>query len=81
MNKTIYTLTARGHSKKIKMAIERSKQMKLHLCCNQLKHAWEVRNEKEEVIFEGALNHCELFLNIRGQMEVKNESNNSSTTD
>lgn len=27
--------------------------MKYHLCCNQLKHVWEVRNSEEEVIFNG----------------------------
>lgn len=33
--------------------------MKYHLCCNQLKARWEVRDSKENVLFYGELAEAE----------------------
>ena len=35
----------------------------LHLCCNQLKHYWEIMNKKNVVIFTGSLKQCQEYLN------------------
>lgn len=41
--------------------------MKLHLCCNQKLMRWEVRNDREEVLFSGTLEQCKARMEIVGQ--------------
>ena len=38
--------------------------MEYHLCCNQLKYCWEIRNKNEEVIFKGDYKEVEKEFNI-----------------
>ena len=36
--------------------------MKYHLCCNQLKDCWEVRDKKEHVLFSGSLEEANKYI-------------------
>lgn len=38
--------------------------MKYHLCCNQNNYTWEVRDEKENVVYSGKLFECEVYKEI-----------------
>ncbi|MGN9163460.1 hypothetical protein [Clostridium sulfidigenes] len=37
-------------------------KIKYHLCCNQFKGCWEVRDEQEKVLFSGSLSESEYYL-------------------
>lgn len=45
--------------------------MKYHLCCNQVKYCWEVRDSKEAVIFSGSLKEAEQYINNLNGRENK----------
>ncbi|MEN8433938.1 hypothetical protein [Clostridium septicum] len=47
--------------------------MQYHLCCNQLKGSWEVRNSKEEVIYNGTLKEASDCINglVKENMGVR----------
>lgn len=36
--------------------------MKYHLCCNQVRGLWEVRNPKEEVVYNGTLEEASNYI-------------------
>lgn len=33
-----------------------------HLCCNQLKSCWEVRDHEEKVVFKGTYNEANRYM-------------------
>lgn len=45
--------------------------MKLHLCCNQLEYKWEIRNSREQVLFQGTLSDMELLLNDLNHQDIE----------
>lgn len=36
--------------------------MKYHLCCNQVKHCWEVMDSNNIVVFSGSLNEVNKYI-------------------
>ena len=41
-----------------------------HLSCNQLDHVWEVRNNKNIVLYTGQYWECKIFLKLMENDEI-----------